>query len=126
MKIVSPIFLSVIIISCTPIDNENFEVENKKLIDNYKLVTKNFVSENSHKRNDSQMVYSLDSIAQLFMVDKNKILAEKFIKTEKGLKRINFLKEYYKNDEINLILEKVSASQKVSKDYIEIKNYVNK
>ena len=114
------------IISCTQINNENFEVENKKLINEYKYVTKNFVSENAYKLNDYQMVYSLDSIAQLFMIDKNKKLAEKFINTEKGLKRLNFLKKYYKTDEINLILNKVSASQRNNKDYIEIKNYNKK
>lgn len=72
------------------------------------------------------MVYSLDSIDQLFMIDKNKKLAEKFINTEKGLKRLNFLKKYYKTDEINLNLNKVSANQRITKDYIEIKNYNKK
>ena len=126
MRIVLYIYLLTFIISCTQINNENFEVENKKLINEYKYVTKNFVSENAYKLNDYQMVYSLDSIAQLFMIDKNKKLAEKFINTEKGLKRLNFLKKYYKTDEINLILNKVSASQRNNKDYIEIKNYNKK
>lgn len=126
MRIVLYIYLLTFIISCTQINNENFEVENKKLINEYKYVTKNFVSENPYKLNDYQMVYSLDSIAQLFMIDKNKKLAEKFINTEKGLERLNFLKRHYKTDEINLILNKVSASQRNNKDYIEIKNYNKK
>lgn len=126
MRIVLYIYLLTFIISCTQINNENFEVENKKLINEYKYVTKNFVSENAYKLNDYQMVYSLDSIAQLFMIDKNKKLAEKFINTEKGLERLNFLKRHYKTDEINLILNKVSASQRNNKDYIEIKNYNKK
>ena len=126
MRIVLYIYLLTFIISCTQINNENFEVENKKLINEYKYVTKNFVSENAYKLNDYQMVYSLDSIAQLFMIDKNKKLAEKFINTEKGLERLNFLERHYKTDEINLILNKVSASQRNNKDYIEIKNYNKK
>ena len=89
-------------------------------------MTKNFVSENAHKLNDYQMVYSLDSIDQLFMIDKNKKLAEKFINTEQGIKRLNYLKKYYRTDEINLILKKVSPSQRINKDYIEIKNFNNK
>lgn len=126
MRIVLYIFISTFIISCTQINNETFEVENQKLIHEYKYVTKNFVSENSYKLNDYEMVYSLDSIDQLFMIDKNKKLAEKFINTEKGLKRLNFLKKYYKTDEINLNLNKVSANQRITKDYIEIKNYNKK
>ena len=98
MRIVLYIFISTFIISCTQINNETFEVENQKLIHEYKYVTKNFVSENSYKLNDYEMVYSLDSIDQLFMIYKNKKLAEKFINTEKGLKRLNLLKKYSKSD----------------------------
>ena len=76
MRIVLYIYLLTFIISCTQINNENFEVENKKLINEYKYVTKNFVSENAYKLNDYQMVYSLDSIAQLFMIDKNGLIVK--------------------------------------------------
>ena len=126
MRISLFLVICVFIISCNQINNENFETENQKLINEYKSVTKKFISENAYKLNDNQIHYSLDSIAKLYMVDKNKNLAEKFIKTEKGLKRLNFLKKYYTTDEINLIIDKVPENQKFNKDFIEIKNYINK
>ena len=48
------------------------------------------------------------------MIDKNKKLAEKFINTEKGLERLNFLKRHYKTDEINLILNKINSLDNIA------------
>lgn len=119
------IIISIFTISCNQINNENFEIENQKLINEYKSATEKFISKKSYKLNDNQMLYSLDSIDKLYMVDKNKNLAEKFIETEKGLKRLNFLKKYYTADEINLVISKVPKNQRLNKDFVEIKNYVN-
>lgn len=126
MKIMLLIFISTFLICCNPTNDENLEIENQKLIDEYKSVTKKFILENTYKLKDNQMFYSLDSIDRLYMVDKNKKLAEKFIETEKGLKRLNFLKKYYETAEISYIIDKLPLKQKSNKDFIEIKNYVNK
>ena len=115
-----------LIFSCNKINNETFEVESQNLINEYKSVTKKFISEKALTLNDSEMNTSLDSIDRLYMVEKNKKLAEKFIETEKGLKRLNFLKKYYKTNEINLILKKVPENKKTNKDFLEIKKYTDK
>lgn len=120
------LFFLIFIISCNEINNENFDAESQNLISEYKSVTTKFISEKSTKLNDLKMSYSLDSIDRLYMVDKNKQLAEKFVATEKGLKRLNFLKKYYKTEEINLILKKVPENQRTNKDFLEIKKYTNK
>ena len=120
------LFILIFCISCKEVNNENFETENKILINDYKIVINKFIKKKAQELSDEQMAYSLDSIDKLYMVDKNKELAEKFIITTKGLKRLNFLKKYYKIEELKVILKKVPENQKNNKDYIELKNYTQK
>jgi|GEM_PF-5922599 len=119
-------FIFLFLVSCNSVNNENFEIENKELISEYKIVNEQFIKENAYKLSDYQMTYSLDSIAKLYMVDKNKKLAEKFIATTKGLKRLNFLKKFYEIEELKEILKKIPKNQKNNIDYIELKKYTEK
>lgn len=58
------------------------------------------------------MLKSLDSIVIEYTVNKNKKLAVKFIKTERGVQRLNFLKKNFSKEEIKSLLKKVPESIK--------------
>lgn len=103
--------------------DEQFKIENDKLIKEYKIKNQNFIKENAYNLSDELIVKALDSIAKNYMVDKNKKLAEKFINTQSGLKRLNFLKKHYTKVEIKQVLKKVPENLKTNTYYIELQKY---
>lgn len=103
--------------------DENFKIENDKLIQDYKNVTQKFIEKSAYNLSDESMANALDSIARVYMVDKNKRLAEEFINTQSGLKRLNFLKKFYTKVEIKKIIEKIPENLKTNVYFIELENY---
>lgn len=103
--------------------DENFKIENDKLIQDYKNETQKFIKKNAYNLSDESMTNALDSIARVYMVDKNKRLAEEFINTQSGLKRLNFLKKFYTKVEIKKIIEKIPENLKTNVYFIELENY---
>lgn len=103
--------------------DEQFKIENDKLIQEFKNENQNFIKENAYNLSDELMVKALDSIAKNYMVDKNKNLAEEFINTASGLKRLNFLKKYYTKVEIKELLKNVPENLKTNIHFIELKKH---
>ncbi|QOW10066.1 hypothetical protein Q73A0000_06655 [Kaistella flava (ex Peng et al. 2021)] len=115
-----------VLISCNSNSqtDEKFKIENDKLIQEYKDENQNFIKKNAYKLSDEVMGKALDSIAKVYMVDKNKKLAEEFINTQSGLKRLNFLKNFYTKAEIKELIKKVPEKLKTDIHFIELKKYI--
>lgn len=117
--------LCFLLISCNSNSqtDEKFRIENDKLIQAYKNEAQNFTRKNAYKLSDELMGKALDSIAKEYMVDRNKKLAEEFINTQSGLKRLNFLKKFYTKAEINELIKKVPSNLRTSIYFIELEKY---
>jgi len=89
-KIAVLIIFLIITFSCKSNLDKQFSLENEKLKEEWKSENKKFIKENSEKLSDTEMLKSLDSIVIEYTINKNKKLAVKFIKSERGVKRLNF------------------------------------
>ena len=126
MKIIHILTISsFLLISCNSNiqTDEKFKIENDKLIQEYKNDNQDFIKKNAYNLSDELMVKALDSIANEYMVDKNKKLAEKFINTQSGLKRLNFLKKFYTKAEIKELIKKVPEKLKTNIYFVELEKY---
>ncbi|MDQ8010858.1 MAG: hypothetical protein REI96_00305 [Flavobacterium nitrogenifigens] len=124
-KITALIILLLVTLSCKSNLDQQFSLENDQLIEEWKSENKKFIQQNSEKLTDSQMLKSLDSIVIEYTINKNKKLAIKFIKTEKGVKRLNFLKKSFSKEEIKSLLKKVPESIKTDTNYIALQKYIS-
>lgn len=126
MKIIHILTISYfLLISCNSNSqtDEKFKIENQKLIQEYKSENQNFIQKNAYNLSDELMEKALDSIAKDYMVDKNKKLAEEFINTQSGLKRLNFLKKFYTKVEIKELIKKIPEKLKTNIYFIELEKY---
>lgn len=112
-------------LSCKSNLDQQFALENDKLIAEWKSENKKFIQQNSEKLTDSLMLKSLDSIVIEYTINKNKKLAVQFIESKSGIKRLNFLKKNFNKDEIKLLLKKVPESIKTDTNYISLKKYIS-
>lgn len=124
-RIFSLIVLLLIMLSCKSNLDQQFALENDKLIAEWKSENKKFIQQNSEKLTDSLMLKSLDSIVIEYTINKNKKLAVQFIESKSGIKRLNFLKKNFNKDEIKLLLKKVPESIKTDTNYISLKKYIS-
>ncbi len=123
MKILTISYFLLISCNSNNQTDEKFKIKNDKLIQEYKNENQNFIKKNAYKLSDELMGKSLDSIAKVYMVDKNKKLAEEFINTQSGLKRLNFLKNFYTKVEIKELIKKVPEKLKTNIYFIELEKY---
>jgi hypothetical protein len=124
-KIAVLIIFLLITFSCKSNLDKQFSLENEKLKEEWKSENKKFIKENSEKLSDTEMLKSLDSIVIEYTINKNKKLAVKFIKSERGVKRLNFLKKNFNKEEIKVLLKKVPESIKTDTNYIALKKYIS-
>lgn len=118
-------FLVLITLSCQSNLDYQFTVENEKLIEEWKSENKKFIEENRDKLSDEKMLRSLDSIVIEYTINKNKLLAVKYIKSKSGIKRLNFLKKNFHKKEIADLLKEIPESIKTDTNYIALENYSN-
>ncbi|MDQ6471450.1 hypothetical protein RB619_12420 [Flavobacterium sp. LHD-80] len=118
-------FLLIITFSCKSNLDHQFALENEQLIDEWKSENKKFIEKNRDKLEDQEMLKSLDSIVVEYTINKNKILAVKFIKSKSGVKRLNFLKKNFNKEEIKVLLKKVPESIKTDTNYISLEKYIS-
>jgi len=119
------LIISLLAFSCKSNLDKQFSLENDQLIKEWKSENEKFIKENSGKLTDSVMLKSLDSIVIEYTINKNKKLAVKFIKSERGVKRLNFLKKNFNKEEIKILLKKVPESIKTDTNYIALKKYIS-
>jgi len=112
-------------LSCKSNLDQQFTLENDKLIEEWKSENKKFIKENSEKLTDSLMLKALDSIVIEYTINKNKTLAVKFIESKMGVKRLNFLKKNFNKEEIKVLLNKVPESIKTDTNYIALQKYIS-
>nr|WP_315145229.1 hypothetical protein [uncultured Flavobacterium sp.] len=105
--------------------DQQFTIENERLKAEFKTETEKFMKKNSEKLTDEEMLKSLDSITEEYIIDKNKKLAIKFVKSESGVKRLNFLKKNFSKEEIKGLLKKVPESIKTDTNYVALEKYSN-
>jgi hypothetical protein len=115
----------LVILGCKSNLDQQFSVENEKIKTEWKTETEKFIKQNSNKLSDKEMLMSLDSITEQYTINKNKILAVKYIKSESGVKRLNFLKKYFSQKEIKDLLIKVPKSIKIDTNYVALEKYSN-
>lgn len=115
--------LLLITLSCQSNLDHEFSVENEKLIEEWKSENKKFIEQNSEKLSDEKMLHSLDSIVIEYTINKNKILAVKYIKSKSGIKRLNFLKKNFRKEEIVNLLKEIPESIKSDTNYTALENY---
>ena len=123
-KTTALIVILSITLSCKSNLDQQFSLENGQLIEEWKSETKKFVNQNADKLADKEMLKSLDSITIEYTINKNKKLAAKFIESERGVKRLNFLKKNFNKEEIKVLLKKVPESIKTDTNYISLKKYI--
>ena len=105
--------------------DQQFTIENERLKAEFKTETEKFMKKNSEKLTDEEMLKSLDSITEEYIIHKNKKLAIKFVKSESGVKRLNFLKQNFSKEEIKGLLKKVPESIKTDTNYVALEKYSN-
>ncbi len=105
--------------------DQKFSVENEKLKTEFKTETKKFVEQNRERLSEKEMLKSLDSITEEYIIHQNKKLAVKFIKSESGVKRLNFLKKHFSKEEIKVLLKKVPERIKTDTNYVALEKYIN-
>lgn len=125
IKITFAIIFALVMFACKSKLDQQFSVENEQIKAEFKIESEKFVKQNFGKLSDKQMLNSLDSITEEYIVHKNKKLAVKFIKAESGVKRLNFLKGYFSKDEIKVLLRKVPEPIKTDTNYIALEKYSN-
>ena len=125
-KIIVCFTCSFLFICCKTNLEEEFEKETNKLRNESEEVLQNYLEENFDKLSDRDLHKAMDSISKIYTVDKNKELAIKFIETQKGIERINYLKEYIPKEELKLIIEKIPEKFANDTNYISIKQEINK
>lgn len=128
ISLIIPLFVLTFIFfpfACRINSEYQFSVENKQLKEDFKTESQIFIKQNSQKLSDKKMVESLDRIAEEYFVIKNKELAVKFIKTRSGVKRLNFLKQYFSKDEIKTLLKEVPRSMNSDTNYLALCKYCN-
>ncbi|MEZ0128308.1 hypothetical protein AB9T88_00145 [Flavobacterium sp. LBUM151] len=119
------LIILLITFSCKSNLDKQFSLENDQLIEEWKSENKKFIKQNSEKLTDSAMLKSLDSIVIEYTINKNKKLAAKFIKSKRGVKRLNFLKKNFSKEEIKVLLKKVPESIKTDTNYVALKKYTS-
>lgn len=110
--------------ACTSSPADRFDVENEQIKSEFKKRSEQFVKANASKLTDKQLCTGMDSIAEEYVINRNKKLAVKYINTEKGLKRLNFLKDQFSKKELENLLNRVSSELKTNSDYQAIKSYL--
>ena len=125
IKITFAIIVALVLFACKSELDQQFSVENEQIKAEFKIESEKFVKQNFEKLSDKQMLNSLDSITEEYIIHKNKKLAVKFIKAESGVKRLNFLKGYFSKDEIKVLLRKVPEPIKTDTNYIALEKYSN-
>ena len=115
----------LIISSCKSNLYQQFSVENEEIKAEFKTETQKFVEQNREKLSEKEMLKSLDSITEEYIINKNKKLAVEFIKSESGVKRLNFLKKYFTKEEIKVLLKKVPERIKTDTNYVALEKYSN-
>lgn len=113
------------IFACKSNFDQQFIIANERLKAEFKIETGKFMKQNSKKLTDEEMLKSLDSITEEYTIHKNKKLATKFVKSESGLKRLNFLKKNFSKEEIKVLLKKVPESIKKDTNYVALEKYSN-
>jgi hypothetical protein len=119
------IFFALTMFSCKSNLDQKFSEENELLKTEFKSETKKFVEKNREKLSEKDMLTSLDSITKEYIISKNKKLAVKYIKSESGVKRLNFLKKYFTKEEIKALLKKVPKRIKTDTNYVGLEKYSN-
>lgn len=104
---IAPFFISsFLLICCNNSSVNDFDEETNKLRKESQETIQKFLNENADKLSEHELSKSIDSISKIYVLDKNKELALRFIETKKGIERINYLKEYISKQELTLILKK--------------------
>lgn len=114
-----------IILSCKSNLNKQFDIENEQIKTEFKTETEKFVKQNSQKLSEKEILKSLDSITEEYIIHKNKKLAVKYIESESGIKRLNFLKKYFSKEEMNVLLRKVPEKLKADTNYVAMEKYIS-
>ncbi|NNT72141.1 hypothetical protein HKT18_07945 [Flavobacterium sp. IMCC34852] len=103
--------------------DQQFSLENERIKEEFTTESQKFVEQNREKLSEKEMLKSLDSITEEYIINKNKKLAVKFIKSESGVKRLNLLKKYFTKEEIKVLLKKVPEKIKADTNYVALKKY---
>jgi len=123
---IAPFFISsFLLICCNNSSVNDFDEETNKLRKESQETIQKFLNENADKLFEHELSKSIDSISKIYVLDKNKELALRFIETKKGIERINYLKEYISKQELTLILKKIPPRYVNDSNYISIKRYIN-
>ena len=110
--------------SCRSSVNENFSKENQRLKSEYKKQWESFARGHMNELSEEEMLDSLDSISEKYLITKNKELAARFAQGDSGLKRLNFLKVHFSKEELAEIINKVPQKLRADSNYKAIKTYV--
>nr|WP_317630927.1 hypothetical protein [uncultured Flavobacterium sp.] len=125
-KIIVFVTCNFLFICCKTNPEKEFEKESDKLRKESNKILQKYLNENYDKFSDKDLHNRMDSITKIYVLDKNKELAIKFIETRKGIERINYLKAYISKEELKLILEKIPNKFANDTNYISIKQLVDK
>ena len=118
------LFILLLSTSCQRNLCKKFDYENQTLKDEWKSQFQKFVKLNADKLTEKQILESIDSIGELYIVTKNKNLAIKYIRCEKGIGRLNYLKDKFSKNELQNLLQKVPKNLKSDTNYISMKTYL--
>ena len=124
MKKIFFVMILLTIFSCKSTIDRQFSVENEQIKAEFKVETEKFIKQNSANLSNAEMLRSLDSITEEYIINKNKKLAAKFIKSESGLKRLNFLKENFSKPEIEVLLKEIPETMKADTNYLSLAKYI--
>lgn len=116
--------IALIGLACKANLDERFTIENEKLKSEFKIEFEKLVKKNSSKLSDEEMVKSMDSLTEQYTIVKNKALAVKYIKSKKGIERLNFLKDKFSKEELKLLINKIPGSMKKDTNYVSLGNYI--
>ena len=125
-KIIVFVTCNFLFICCKTNPEKEFERESDKFRKQSNKILQKYLNENYDKFSDEDLHKRMDSITKIYFLDKNKELAIKFIETQKGIERINYLKAYISKEELKLILEKIPNKFANDTNYISIKQLVDK
>jgi len=112
-------------ISCRNTERE-LENETEKLKNEMKIATSQFIEENRIKLSDEELEKSIDSLTKLYIVDKSKKLAARYINTKKGIERINYIKQYVDKKELIIIFQAIPEQFENDTNYISLRQYIYK